>query len=213
VDILLRAYAHAFAPHEPVCLILKGHSGDVFYRGQHMADAIAAFQLDPQNPRLRHLDTYLSNQDLAALYRAADVAVFPYRAEGFAIPILEAMACGLPCIVPRFGACLDYCDASNAFFVEPRRIRLPVRREIVFNALGFSERVEAVDFCEVPVVDLADALRAAFEASGETRRARGDAAARAVRERWTWDCSLARMRQLLHELQFSPGRRSSRRTT
>ena len=207
VDILLRAYAQAFAPDEAVCLILKGHSGDVFYRGQQMTDLIAGFQRDPRKPRLRHLDTYLSEEDLAALYRAADVGVFPYRAEGFAIPILEAMACGLPCIVPRFGACLDYCNEENAFFVEPRRIRVPVRREMTFNTLGFREQVDAVDFCEVPVAELAAALRAAFEGDADARRARGDAAARTVHGSWTWDCSIARMLQLLVELQSLTARR------
>ena len=81
VDILLRAYGQAFVPDEPVCLIVKGHSGDVFYQGQHMTEAIAEFQRDPQMPALRYLDAYLADEDLAALYRAADVGVFPYRAE------------------------------------------------------------------------------------------------------------------------------------
>jgi glycosyltransferase involved in cell wall biosynthesis len=171
-----------------------------------MNDVIAGFERDPNTPRLRHIDGYLSGRELAALYRAADVGVFPYRAEGFAIPILEAMACGLPCIVPRFGACLDYCTAENAFFVEPRRIRVPVREEMAFNTFGFREQVEAVDFCEVPVTRLADALRSAFESGGAERQVRGEAAARLVHERWTWERSVERMLGLLVGLECRPAR-------
>ncbi len=204
IDILLRAYAQAFAPDESVCLILKGHSADVFYRGQHMSDAIADFQSDPSKPALLHIDARLTPNELAALYRAADVGVFPYRAEGFAIPILEAMACGLSCIVPRFGACLDYCTEDNAFFVEARRIRLPVRRDFAFNSLGFQERVDAVDFCEVPVDTLASALRAVYEGGARERQARGEAAARSARDHWTWDHSIERILRLLEDLQCGP---------
>ena len=120
------------------------------------------------------------------------------------MPILEAMACGLPCIVPRFGACLDYCTVENAYFVEPRRIRLPVRREFAFNALAFREQVDSVDFCEVPVASLAAALRAAYETSAEERRDRSEAAARTAQKHWTWDHSIARIAQLLRARQCGP---------
>jgi glycosyltransferase involved in cell wall biosynthesis len=203
VDILLRAYGEAFGPRDPVCLILKGHAGDLFYRGQHLSEAIHEFARDPRRPALRYIDDHLPDDDLAALFRAADVGVFPYRAEGFAMPIVEAMACGLPCVVPRFGACLDYCTAENAFFVEARRIRLPVCEEFVFNSFGFKEHVDAVDFCEVPVSALAEALRAAYETGAGERRARGERAARAAHARWTWAESVARIRQLLEELGWA----------
>ena len=41
---------------------------------------------------------YVSDEDLVALYNAADAFVFPSAAEGFGLPPLEAMACGTPVI-------------------------------------------------------------------------------------------------------------------
>ncbi len=49
----------------------------------------------------------LSFRDLAKLYSAADVYVSPYRAEGFNMCILEALACGCPVAVPRAGPTSD----------------------------------------------------------------------------------------------------------
>ena len=42
---------------------------------------------------------FIRESDLAAVYSAATVFVFPSLYEGFGLPPLEAMACGTPCVV------------------------------------------------------------------------------------------------------------------
>jgi glycosyltransferase involved in cell wall biosynthesis len=42
---------------------------------------------------------FIRDDDLAALYSAATLFVFPSLYEGFGLPPLEAMACGTPCVV------------------------------------------------------------------------------------------------------------------
>jgi glycosyltransferase involved in cell wall biosynthesis len=46
----------------------------------------------------------LSDEDLAELFRCAQVAVVPSRYEGFSLPAVEAMACGTPLVVTTAGA-------------------------------------------------------------------------------------------------------------
>ena len=171
IDILLDAYCAAFNPTDPVCLVIKSNPEDVIYRGIDPADRdrIVSLAQDSSCPPIRLIDRFLSEPELAALYRSCDVGVFPYRAEGFCVPILEAMACGTPSIVPRFGACLDFCSAATSFLIPARRIRLPVGRSMAINSLGFREEVTETDFCEIEVDALRDALRAVAFGSAAVR--------------------------------------------
>lgn len=42
------------------------------------------------------------------IHQATDIAVSAARGEGFGLGILEAMSCGVPCIVPDYGAPAEY---------------------------------------------------------------------------------------------------------
>ncbi|MCW4015776.1 MAG: glycosyltransferase family 4 protein [Candidatus Bathyarchaeota archaeon] len=61
-----------------------------------------------------------SDEELADLYRTADVTICPSWFESFPLPPLEAMACGSPTVTTRFGT-EDYAfDGKNALVVPPR---------------------------------------------------------------------------------------------
>jgi glycosyltransferase involved in cell wall biosynthesis len=198
-DLLLDAYARAFTSDDDVCLVLKDHSGDLFYRENHARDRIAKYRDDATAPALLHLDAFLPETALAALYRSCDVAVFPYRAEGFCLPILEAMACGTPALVPDFGACLDFCDGTTSTMLKPRRIKAPVTRSFSV-ALGFEEALAEVDFCEVPVDRLAEAMKQLAAEPAAGRMERSEAGVTRARERFTWAQSGAAVIARLEEL-------------
>lgn len=185
-DVLLEAYARAFTAADDVCLVIKDHSDDLFYREDHARDRIGQLREDPTAPEILHLDEFLPEGDLTALYRSCDVGVFPYRAEGFCMPILEAMACGIPAIAPEFGACLDFCGADTSYLMKVRRIRAPVSRRFSV-ALGFQEEIAEVDFCEVPVSRLVDALRSTWLASPAERREKSTAGVARAHGSFTWD--------------------------
>jgi glycosyltransferase involved in cell wall biosynthesis len=196
IDILLEAYQKAFRREDDVCLVIKDHTADVFYGGQSFKEKIEKVMTREEAPEIIYVDKYLPPEELTKLIQTCNVGVFPYRAEGFARPILELMAAGKPCLVPDFGACKDYCSAENSFLLPVQRIHLPVFNTFTYNTLGFSEEIE---FCEVDPSVLAEEMRKAAKTSRAELNRRGRRASR-VGELFTWKQTAASALTFLQEL-------------
>lgn len=63
---------------------------------------------------LAHSDKFygVSEQEMAELYSCLDVCVSTTQGEGFGLPALEAMACGVPCILPDWSAYGEWAKAG-----------------------------------------------------------------------------------------------------
>jgi glycosyltransferase involved in cell wall biosynthesis len=98
--------------------------------------------------RLGHVD----DDELARLYRGASVFVYPSRFEGFGIPVLEAMASGVPVVASDHPSLDEACgdaavraatespEAIAAAIVEALRRRDELVPRGLAHALGFSDR-------------------------------------------------------------------------
>jgi glycosyltransferase involved in cell wall biosynthesis len=80
---------------------------------------------------------FVSEDELAALYRGAAALVFPTRYEGFGLPVLEAMASGTPVVATPDPAVREVAGDAVAY-AEPGGLAAAVRA-----ALGDRERLAA----------------------------------------------------------------------
>lgn len=78
---------------------------------------LTELEVQPLAGRVHRLG-YVAQEDLPALYAAADAFVYPSREEGFGFPPLEAMACGVP-VVAADGSALAENLADAALLVPP----------------------------------------------------------------------------------------------
>jgi glycosyltransferase involved in cell wall biosynthesis len=109
---------------------------------------------------------YVADEELPALYRGAAVFAYPSRFEGFGIPVIEAMACGVPCVVSSHPSLDEACgDAavradpdSPEAFAEGIERALAGRDDLVAKGLSHASRFNWLDTGRVHLQSYADAL-------------------------------------------------------
>jgi glycosyltransferase involved in cell wall biosynthesis len=111
LDIAIAAAAEAARRGLPWRLVLAGSPG---YRGEAI---LAAAE---ESGACTHVGR-VTEAELVALYRAADVLAAPARYEGFGLPPLEAMACGTPAVVADASGGLVEVSGPAALVVRERR--------------------------------------------------------------------------------------------
>lgn len=74
-----------------------------------------------QSPNIFYLD-YVKENELVALYNAAQVFVYPSLYEGFGIPILEAMACGCPVVTSNISSMPEVVGKAG-ILVDPYNVK------------------------------------------------------------------------------------------
>lgn len=86
-------------------------------------EALAAVLREVGAPHLRQricLCGYVPNQELPLIYSLAEIFLYPSLRESFGIPILEAMACGVPVITSNTSS-MPEVAGDAARFVDPFR--------------------------------------------------------------------------------------------
>lgn len=66
-----------------------------------------------------HVIGAVADEDMPNLYRLADALVFPSLKEGFGLVVLEAMASGVPAIVPSIAPFTEYLSSEDVIWCDP----------------------------------------------------------------------------------------------
>src|SRR5690606_13265267 len=126
------------------------------------------------------ISDHLPLPELISLMQGCDAFVLPTKGEGWGLPVLEAMACGLPCIVTNYRGVTEFANEANSFLIPVRSM------QAIEDPKFYDPRFDWGEWAEPDLDELRRLMRLVYEdptaAAEKARNARRDA-----EQLWSWE--------------------------
>jgi len=200
-DILVRAFCEEFDKDEDVALIIatKYFSLGTEQMKQDLINQINFIKscIDKpidKIPSISFVSVPLKEKYMPNLYNSVDCYISTTRGEGFLLPLIEAMACGIPTIVTNFSAHLDFANSNNSYLIDIE---------------GFENKPELKDwispwyvgqqFAIPSVKHTRELMRYVYEHYDEAKK-KAQIALQDVTTKWTWDIAAEKVSKRIEEI-------------
>ena len=114
-EIMLEAYGRVFTSKDDVTLVIKTFPNPHNEIHKWLSETKAG---KSDFPDVLIIEENLSESQLKSLYEQCDVLVAPSKAEGFGLPMAEAMLSGLAVITTGWGGQMDFCNDETAWLLD-----------------------------------------------------------------------------------------------
>lgn len=172
---LVKAFDEEFSDRDDVRLVLGGlHANQLDLDLRAVLSPLGLRRPD----RLKIIPPVGRHTTFAGIYTACDAFVAPTRAEGWGLPMTEAMACGLPTIVTGY--------SGPSAFIGEHAYRIDHRLVAIDEPFFETEDGDLGQWAEPDWHHLRHLMRHVYENRDEAR-ARGLAGSAHVREQVSWD--------------------------
>ena len=187
-EVLLKAYNRAFTQQDDVLLILKIINTDP---GVNVQQQIASLGFPDDGPPIAIMyNQELPTHQMGSLYRSADCFVTSTRGEGWGMPIIEAMACGLPVIATNWSAQTDFLNEEVGYPLELKKMIPAIAKCPYYDGFRWPEPDED---------HLIQLLRHVYQNQEEAKR-KGSKASEEALSKWTWRHAAQKIKNRLLEI-------------
>jgi glycosyltransferase involved in cell wall biosynthesis len=187
IDDLCIAFSRAFQNTEKVELFLM--IDNPFVKG-NVFEYLYNLNL-PVHAPIVPLQSVPEHNVLANIMVSCDAFVLPSRAEGWGLPFLEAMACGLPAIGTDWSGNTEFMNKNNSYLVK-------VKELIQAEDPIFGHYLKQGRWAKPSIAHLVELMRYIFDNQEEARK-KGQKAAMEVAEKWSWEQAAKKARKELEK--------------
>lgn len=113
-DLLIKAFCEEFSTKDDVSLVVKSFPGP----NNQVEELVKRFSTENTAPIEHITSPDITDQEMVNLINSCDCGVYPSRAEGFGLPIAEAMLHRIPVITTNYSGQLDFANDENTYLLD-----------------------------------------------------------------------------------------------
>lgn len=123
-DVLPKIFNQAFSPSIPVELWMLANSP--LYTQQEVDKWQRLYMSTPLGKagKIKFLPRFKTHQEVSAIIQNVDFGIFPSRAEGWNLPVLEMMSLGKKVITTNYSAMTEFCTEENAELIKIEELEM-----------------------------------------------------------------------------------------
>lgn len=158
-DVIIKAFCRAFEKEDNVKLHMLWENP--FLNEQEKNWWLGQYKNSKLGDKVIFHHQFTTDMGLADFIRSMDFGLFPTRAEGFGLPILQSLACGKSIVTTDYSAQTEFCKPHNSFL-------LPISEyEPMYDGKFFTNQVPAgatwAKITEENIDQLVEVMRSAYE--------------------------------------------------
>lgn len=182
----IQTFLKLFGNNDDVHLVCKiiNNDGSI-----DVMNEISKLQIKNQSSKITLLyNEKIPDYLMGSLYRSADCFVLPTRGEGWGMPILEAMACGIPTIATNWSAQTEFLNERTGY---------PIRVKKLIPAIAKCPYYKGFNWAQPDLDHLAYLMEYVYHNREEAKMKAIDVAGD-ILVNWNWEKSAQKIKDALH---------------